>query len=68
MSDWNPDPFDSWETPDVQAAHLALALACGRAKSTLRNKHRKKLCALEGITEAQLNKRNAPVPQPPYKA
>jgi hypothetical protein len=68
MSVWNPDPFDSWATADIQAAHLALELACGRAKSVLRQKHRGKLCALAQITEAQLNKRNASVPQAPYKA
>jgi len=64
----NPDPFDEWSDEELYDAHLALALACGRAKSVLRQKHRGRLCALMEITAAESDKRRVPVPHAPYKA
>lgn len=52
----------------LERSLLALHLACGRAKSVLKDKHRKQLCTLIQVLEAEARHRDRPVPQPPYRA
>lgn len=49
-------------------AQLALAIACGRSKSALRNKHRTYLCTLFQVLLAESARRHAPAPTSPFKA
>ena len=63
-----PDPWETWTNDELYAAQLSLHLACGRAKSVLRDKHRGSLCQLLQIAQAEATKRNTQSPTPPYVA
>jgi hypothetical protein len=47
---------------------IALGLACGRAKSVLRDKHRTRFCFLGQVLLVEFNNRGLPPPPPPYRA
>jgi hypothetical protein len=49
-------------------AQLALAIACGRSKSALRNKHRTYLCTLFQVLLAESSRRHQAPPASPFKA
>ena len=47
---------------------LAMALACGRSRSTLREKHKTRFCFMQSVLNVEAQNRGKPSPQPPYKA
>ena len=63
-----PNPLEELSDDELYATALVLHLACGKAKSVLRQKHRTYLCALIGPLQHEAINRGKPSPTPPYRA
>ena len=63
-----PNPLDLLTNDQLFSTQIALDLACGRAKSVLRNKHRTHLCFLATVLDVEANNRDQPKPVPPFSA
>lgn len=53
---------------DLGEVNLALALACGRSRGALNDRHRSAFCFLFRTIRVEFDRRGAPVPPPPYRA
>lgn len=62
------NPLTMLDDQSLADSQLALALACGRSKSSLKQKHRQKFCFLMQALKAEADQRGTPTPVPPYKA
>lgn len=51
---------------DLYQLSVSLALACGRSKTPLQEKHRKILCLGQVLTKLELDRRGVPFPSPPW--
>lgn len=62
-----PDPLANLSDEDLFSSQLALYLACGRARGTLKKKHRTHLCYLGSLLDLEAAARGKPNPPPPWK-
>jgi hypothetical protein len=62
------DPLSLLSDQQLFDTQLSVALACGRAKGSLRDKHRTRFCFLLSVLTVEAQKRGRPSPQPPYSA
>lgn len=62
------DPLAMLSDQQLFDTQLSLALACGRSRSALRDKHKAKLCFLFQVLVVEANKRGKQSPRPPYSA
>jgi len=65
----NPDdPLSAFNDDSLGALFITLKVACGRNRSTLRTKNRKRLCDLAQVLGPEFDKRGKSPPSPPYSA
>ena len=62
------NPLELLDDNQLYQTQLALDLACGRAKSVLRRKHRVTLCFLGTALGAEADRRGKSSPTPPFSA
>jgi hypothetical protein len=62
------NPLAGLSDRDLFDTQLTLAIACGRSKSALRQKHRVNICTLFQLLKIEADHRGRPSPAPPYKA
>lgn len=66
-----PAPDAQWHgvtDAQLEAAQVALALACGRSHSALRDKHRQYFCFLFSALRNESTRRGKEPPSPPFRA
>jgi len=63
-----PNPLENLGDVELFKTQLTLALACGRAKASLRQKHRQHICFLFEVLKLEADKRGKPTPRAPFVA
>lgn len=62
------NPLGLLSDADLWNTQVVLALGCGRSKTSLKGKQKKRFCILFNILTAEANQRGKPSPTSPFSA